>query len=190
MKTRPLSAELRTERTLLRPWRDADREAFAAINGDVEVMRFMPSVLSRGESDALVDAFDARWRAGELSPWALELPGACEIAGFVGLHVPSFEARFTPCVEIAWRLARAHWGMGYPFEAATAALAEAFDACVSAEILAWTVVANTRSWRLMERLGMDRDAEAFDHPRLPDGHPLRRHVLYRLTQEAFSAPRP
>lgn len=190
MATRLLRPEIRTARTILRPWRPADRDALAELHSDREVMRHMPATLSREESDALVDAFEARWREGALAPWALEIAHTGELAGFVGLHRPTFEARFTPCVEIAWRLRREHWGHGYALEAATAALVEAFDGAGIGEVLAWTVEANARSWRLMERLGMRRDAEPFDHPRLPEGHPLRRHVLYRLTREALSPARP
>ena len=106
--------------------------------------------------------------------------------GFIGLSIPQFEAHFTPCVEIGWRLARAEWGKGYASEGARAALAFGFERLGLAEIVSFTAVSNLRSRRVMERIGMQRRAaEDFDHPNLPEGHPLRRHVLYRIAREAW-----
>ncbi len=111
--------------------------------------------------------------------WAVEIPGVTSFAGFTGLSVPAFEASFTPCVEVAWRLAREHWGRGYATEAARAAIEFGFKQAGLDEIVAFTVPANTRSVRVMEKLGMKFSGE-FDHPAIADGHPLRRHVLYRV----------
>jgi ribosomal-protein-alanine N-acetyltransferase len=173
--------ELRTERLLLRRWRDSDRAAFAALNADPRVMEHMPRLLARAESDALAERIQAHFAEHGFGLWAVEVPEVAAFAGFVGLSVPAFEAHFTPCVEIGWRLAAEHQGRGYAGEAARAALAFGFDRLGLREIVAFTVPANTRSWRLMEKLGMRRDpADDFDHPLLPEGHPLRRHVLYRL----------
>jgi RimJ/RimL family protein N-acetyltransferase len=172
---------LRTERALLRAWTPADREAFAAMNRDPEVMELMyPATLSHEQSDALADRIQAHLEEHGFGLWALEIPGVTPFAGFVGLSVPTFEAHFTPCVEVGWRLARAHWGRGYATEAAAAAMAFGFGEARLKEIVSLTVPANVRSRRVMERLGMTHDPdEDFDHPRLPAGHPLRRHVLYR-----------
>jgi RimJ/RimL family protein N-acetyltransferase len=113
--------------------------------------------------------------------WAAEVIGVAQFVGFVGLSIPSFEAHFTPCVEIGWRLAFEHWGHGYATEAARAAADCGFERLGLEEIVAFTVPANWRSRHVMEQLRMTCDpADDFDHPRLPPGHPLRRHVLYRL----------
>ena len=176
-----LLLEPRTERLRLRRWQPADREPFAALNADPRVMEYFPCVLSRAESDALADRIEAHFSDHGFGLWALELAGVARFAGFVGLAWVRFESRFTPSVEIGWRLARAHWGRGYATEAAGAALAFGFERLGLDEIVSFTVPGNTRSLRLMERIGMVRDpGDDFEHPGLPAGHPLRRHVLYRL----------
>jgi ribosomal-protein-alanine N-acetyltransferase len=167
-------------RVVLRPWRDEDRAAFAAMNADARVMEFLPKPLSRAESDALVDRIQAHFTTHGFSLWAVEVPESPFI-GFTGLSTPRFSAAFTPCVEVGWRLALEHWGKGYATEAARLALAYGFETAGLDEIVSFTTVANLRSRAVMERLGMRRDpADDFDHPSLPAGHPLRRHVLYRL----------
>ena len=172
---------LSTARLLLRAWRDEDRPAFAALNADPAVMEFFPGVLERAESDAMAERIRAHWARHGFGLWAVEVPGVAPFIGYVGLSAPRFEAAFTPCVEIGWRLAAAHWGRGYATEAARAALAHGFGELALTEIVSFTVPANGRSRAVMERLGMRRDpAEDFDHPLLPPGHPLQRHVLYRL----------
>lgn len=174
---------LETERLLLRPWRPSDRAPFAALCADPGVMEFMPHVLTRGESDALADRIEAGLRERGFGLWAVELRGEIPFAGFVGLDVPRFEAAFTPCVEIGWRLARAAWGRGLATEGARAAAAFGFERAGLRELVSFTSESNRRSRRVMEKLGMVRDpAEDFDHPSLPEGDPLRRHVLYRLAR--------
>lgn len=173
---------LRTERLILRGWRPADIEPFAALNADPGVMEHFPSTLTRAESEALVANIRAHFDQRGFGLWVVEVPGVVDFAGFVGLNVPPFEAPFTPCVEIGWRLARSAWGRGYATEGAAAALDFAFADLGLDEVVSFTVTANERSRRVMERLGMHRSpADDFDHPRLPAGHPLRRHVLYRVT---------
>ena len=158
----------------------ADRRPFADMNADPDVMEYFPAMLSREESDRLADRIEEHFVTHGFGPWALEIPGIASFAGFVGLSVPPFEAPFTPCVEIGWRLARAYWGHGYVTEAARAALNFGFDELSLQEIVSFTVPGNTRSRRVMERLGMVRDPlEDFEHPLVPEGHPLRPHVLYR-----------
>ena len=171
---------LRTARLVLRDWRDDDLAPFAALNADPAVMAHFPAPLSRHESDAMAARIRAAIAERGFGFWAVEAPGVAPFVGFVGLSVPGFDAPFTPCVEIGWRLARAHWGRGYATEAARAALADAFGRLGLAEVVAFTVPANAPSRAVMTRLGMTRDpADDFDHPLLPAGHPLRRHVLYR-----------
>jgi len=177
--------ELRTERLLLRRWRAADREPFAALNADPRVMEHFPALLSREQSDERVERIEAHFQQHGYCQWAVEIPGVTPFAGFIGLSVPQFEAHFTPCVEIGWRLAADCWGRGYATEGARAALPFGFEELALAEIVSFTVPANVRSRRVMEKLGMTHDpADDFDHPLLPAGHPLRRHVLYRLRKNS------
>jgi RimJ/RimL family protein N-acetyltransferase len=178
--------ELTTTRLRLRTWRDSDLPAYAALNADPQVMEHMPSLLDRAASDASAASIREHFAQHGFGLWAVEAPDVAGFIGFVGLAVPGFEAHFTPCVEIGWRLAQAHWGRGYATEAAAAAADFAFDRAGLAEIVSFTVPANRRSRAVMERLGMTHDAaEDFDHPRLPEAHPLRRHVLYRLRRERW-----
>ena len=178
---------LRTSRLILRDWRDDDVPRFAALNADPAVMAHFPSRLDRAASDALAARIRAHHVAHGWGAWAVEVPGEEDFIGFVGLQRVPFEAPFTPAVEIAWRLARAHWGRGFATEAASAALAFGFERLALPEIVAFTVPANARSRAVMERLGMTRDpADDFDHPRLPEGHALRRHILYRMARARWS----
>jgi RimJ/RimL family protein N-acetyltransferase len=172
--------ELRTNRLYLRRWRASDRPPLARINADVRVVEFLPGPKSPQESDAQADRIEAHFREHGFGWWAVEVPGVTPFAGFIGLSVPRFEAPFTPCVEVGWRLDAAYWGRGYATEGARAALAFGFGWLGLAEIVSFTVPLNVRSRRVMEKLGMTNSAEDdFDHPLLPQGHPLRRHVLYR-----------
>lgn len=168
-------SEVHTERLLLRAWRPEDREPFAAMNADPLVREHFRSSLSRAESDA-----EAEFAAESYGCWAVEIPGVTSFAGYVGLSRPMFEASFTPCVEIGWRLAKEHWGRGYATEGARAALAFGFEHLGLKEIVSFTVPVNRRSIRVMEKIGMTF-SEEFDHPKIAVGHPLRRHVLYRKT---------
>jgi ribosomal-protein-alanine N-acetyltransferase len=172
---------LRSERLLLRPWREADLAPFAALNADERVMEYMAATLTRAESDALATTLKNHIEEHGFGLWAVEVQGLSPFVGFVGLNVPTFEAPFTPCVEVGWRLAREAWGRGYATEAARAAIADGFQRLGLKEILAWTVPSNIRSRRVMERLGMLRSPDDdFDHPRMSEHHPLRRHVVYRI----------
>ncbi len=176
---------LRTARLVLRPWRVADRVPFAALNADPEVMEHFPAVLSRAESDALVDRIEAGWAQDGLGLFAVEAAG--DFVGFVGLARPGFSAHFTPAVEVGWRLARSAWGRGYAPEAAVAALRFGFVDCGLDEIVSFTTVANANSQRVMTKIGMTRNpGEDFDHPALPEAHPMRRHVLYRLARRDWA----
>lgn len=173
-------AELRTERLLLRAWRPTDRDPYAALNADPVVMEHFPAPLTRAESDAHVDRILAAFEEHGWGLWAAEVPGEADFIGFIGLAIPRFEAPFTPCVEVGWRLAQSAWGRGYAPEGATEALRFAFDDLGLDEVLSFTSVGNTKSRRVMEKIGLTHDpADDFDHPNLPPGHRLRRHVLYR-----------
>ena len=175
---------LRTGRVLLRPWRAEDLEPFAALNADPRVMEHYPAPLTRAESDELVRRTIPLFATRGFSLWAVEVPRVAPFIGYVGLIEPSFQARFTPCVEIGWRLAFPYWGYGYATESARAALSFGFADAGLEEIVSFTVPANPRSVAVMERLKMTPDGE-FDHPRLPQGHALQRHVLYRLSRTTW-----
>jgi ribosomal-protein-alanine N-acetyltransferase len=180
--------DLRTERLLLRRWRPEDRKEFAEMNADPAVMEYFPAPMSRAESDAMVDRIEAAFAWQGYGLWALEVCDTGAFIGFTGLQPPAFEAHFTPCVEVGWRLARPAWGQGYATEAAQAALRFGFVEAGLPEVVSFTTAGNLRSRAVMRRLGMTRNAaEDFDHPRLPPEHPLRRHVLYRLPYERWQA---
>lgn len=179
-----------TPRLVLRPWRDDDLPRFAALNADPRVMEFLPKCLDRTESDAMAARIRDDFERQRFGLWAVEVAGAASFIGYVGLSAPKFEAAFTPCIEIGWRLAFEEWGRSYATEAARGALYFAFETLGLSDVVSFTVAANIRSWRVMERLGMTRSpAEDFDHPRLEEGDPLRRHVLYRLSRTAWEARR-
>jgi RimJ/RimL family protein N-acetyltransferase len=172
---------LRTERLILRRWRLSDRAPFARLNGDPRVMEFFPSRLTPDESDAMIERIESHWRQHGFGPYAAELAADGTFIGFIGIFVPVFEAVFTPCVEIGWRLAAEYWGQGFALEGARAVIGHAADRIGLDALVSFTVPGNFRSRRVMEKLGMTRNpSEDFDHPSLPEGHPLRRHVLYRL----------
>ena len=171
-----------TARLRLRQWREEDRIPFRAINADEEIMAFFPSTLSDAQSDALMDRIRQHHAQHGFGLWALELRETSTFIGFTGLAIPSWVPPFGPCVEIGWRLAREHWGRGYATEAARAALDPGFGALRLAEIVSFTAAINQRSEQVMQRLGMHHAAsDDFDHPALPSGDRLARHVLYRLS---------
>jgi RimJ/RimL family protein N-acetyltransferase len=178
---------LRGTRVSLRPWRDTDLEPFATLNADPRVMEFLPAPLTRDEAAAMMERMQARLAQQGWGHWALDVGGRC--IGFIGLSAPTFDAHFTPCIEVGWRLAHAAWGHGYATEGAQLALDHGFGQLGLAEIVSFTTVANERSRRVMERLGMTHDpADDFDHPRLP-GHPLQPHLLYRLRRDQWARQR-
>jgi RimJ/RimL family protein N-acetyltransferase len=177
---------LTTARLILRRWRAADREPFARLNSDPTVMRHFVKPLTRDESDSLVDRIEAGFEENGFGLWAIERRDDGLFLGFTGLAVHAFVAPFTPCVEVGWRFDPSAWGNGYATEAGRESLRFGFDEAGLPEIFSWTSPLNEPSIAVMERLGMHRDpADDFDHPRIPEGNPLRRHVLYRLRREEF-----
>ena len=171
--------EFETARLRLRQWRDTDREPFAALNADARVMEFFPAPLSRAESDAIANRCESLMAERGWGVWAVETKAEAQFIGFVGLHIPTDELPFTPCVEILWRLAAEHWGKGYATEAARGALRVGFEQIGLAEIVSFTAVINHRSQAVMERLGMKREVATFEHPLVA----VSRHCLYRIAQE-------
>ncbi len=180
---------IETKRLLLRNWEANDREPFARLNSDPRVMEFLPARLSPNESDRMADRIENHFRQHGFGLYALELRQERAFIGFAGLSIPAFDARFTPCVEIGWRLSAEYWGQGLATEAAGAVVRFAFESLALDALVSFTVPANIRSRRVMEKIGMTRNpAEDFDHPQLPAGHPLRPHVLYRLRRAAARMP--
>nr|WP_323745980.1 GNAT family N-acetyltransferase [Diaphorobacter caeni] len=185
-------SELRTERVRLRQWTKADFEPFAALNCDPQVMRHFPALLSREQSDAHASRMRALIEERGWGFWAtdwLQQDGSApQFIGFVGMHVPIAELPFSPCVEIGWRLARPFWGKGLASEAARLAMRAGFEALKLPEIVSFTSRENLRSRAVMQRLGMhSRPEDHFDHPAVPEGHPVRPHCLYRITREEWLA---
>jgi RimJ/RimL family protein N-acetyltransferase len=172
---------LESRRIVLRRWRTEDLDAFANLSADRVVMEYLMPLTDRAASDAVALRIDDHFTQHGFGFWAVELPNVCPFIGFVGLARLTYVAHFTPAVEVGWRLDSRYWGRGYATEAARMAMRDGFKRLGLHEIVATTVPANQRSRRVMERLGMTRaEHDDFDHPVVPDGHPLKRHVLYRL----------
>ncbi len=179
-----MTDKLTTERLLLRRWRDTDRLPFQQLNADPRVMEFMPNPLSPEASDELIARIEMHFERHGFGPFAAELREDGSLLGFIGLHVPAFEASFMPAIEIGWRLSANYWNRGLATEGARAVIHQAFSELGLKSLVSFTVPENLRSRRVMEKLGMTHDsAEDFDHPHLPEGHPLQRHVLYRLVRQ-------
>ncbi|MGF1538393.1 MAG: GNAT family N-acetyltransferase [Elainellaceae cyanobacterium] len=177
---------LTTPRLLLRRWQQSDLVPFARLNADPEVMRYFPYRLGRPASDAFVEHIEACFEQQGFGLWAVELREGGDFIGFVGLKQPNFDAHFMPSVEVGWRLARPYWGHGYATEGAQRALTYGFDTAGVDEIVSFTAVVNQRSKAVMARLGMTYCAtDDFDHPALPKGHELQRHVLYRMSKSRW-----
>jgi len=178
--------EPETDRLLLRQWQEKDKEPFAALNSDPRVMKYFPSLLSKAKSDSVVDRAKTLIMERGWGFWAAELKETGAFIGFIGLHMPTDDLPFSPCVEIGWRLAHEHWGKGYATEAALAALSVGFHQLLLNEIVSFTAVGNLRSQAVMKRIGMTMSGN-FEHPVLPKESPLRQHCLYRLTREQYAA---
>lgn len=180
---------LKTERLILRPWCERDLEPFAKLNADPKVMEYFPAMLSKTESDQLAKHIKTKMDEKGWGLWAVSVPSIAKFIGFIGLNSvdqASLPAPFTPAVEVGWRIAFEHWGKGYATEGAKAALAYGFETLNLSEIVSFTATQNMRSRRVMERIGMHYNPkDDFEHPKLPEGHPLRKHVLYRLSQREW-----
>ena len=186
---RAIMTELTTKRLILRRWKESDRLPFSQLNSDPRVMEFMPALLSPEESGLLIGCIESHIQEHGFGLYAAELRQDHSFIGFIGLAIPAFQAAFTPWVEIGWRLSSDHWGRGLATEGARAVIHYAFTALGIESLVSFTVPANIRSRRVMEKLGMTHHpADDFDHPRLPEGHPMRRHVLYRLHRTEPAQP--
>lgn len=177
---------LETQRLIMRRWQETDREPYAALNADPEVTEFLPSALTPEQSNQMIDRIEAGFDRHGYGLWALEVRETRQFIGWTGLAMQTFEAHFTPAVEVGWRLARSAWGYGYATEAARAALTHGFEMAELTEIVSMATVSNIRSHAVMERLGMTRDpADDFDYPLVPVESPVRHAVLYRLSADRW-----
>lgn len=178
--------EVETKRLRLRQWKATDREPFASLNSDPNVMEFFPSPLTRAQSDAMADRCQSLIAERGWGFWAVESKATQGFLGFVGLHIPSAELPFSPCVEVGWRLAFQYWGKGFASEAAKEAIRVGFELLKLEEIVSFAAFGNFRSRAVMERLGM-REFGTFEHPQVPESSRLRKHCLYRLPHETHAA---
>jgi ribosomal-protein-alanine N-acetyltransferase len=176
---------LETDRLLLRAWKDEDVEPFIEMNEDSDVMRFFPFALTAEQSCAFVERIVKHFEVEGFGLFAAEVKSDGRFIGFIGLHRPTFESSFTPCVEIGWRLAKDVWGKGYAPEGAKRVLSFGFEECGLKEILSWTSVLNTPSIRVMQKIGMVR-GDDFLHPNVPESHVLCPHVMYKLKVGEFN----
>jgi len=183
------TVELKTERLLLRQWRDEDLPGFAKINSDPEVMEFYPHLLDRQQSNAGAVKFKSLISKNGWGFWALESRRDQNFLGLVGLNIHAYKLPFGPCVEIGWRLARKDWGKGYATEAAIACLDFAFDELKLSEVYSFASVSNMRSRAVMERLHMENIWRNFNHPMTPHNSPLCEHVAYKIDRQRWSSNR-
>lgn len=177
---------LKTKRLILRPWKKEDLEPFFRLNADPRTMEFLFTPLTREESSARLEIYTKHIQDHGWGLWAVSAPNVSDFIGWIGLWPIGFDAHFTPAIEVGWRLLPEFWGQGYATEGAEASLRYGFDILKLDEIVSITVPANICSKRVMEKLGMHTDPkDDFDHPKLPEDHTLRRHVLYRLKKNEW-----
>lgn len=177
---------IRTKRLVLRAWHEEDFKLFAQMNSDPRVMEYFPAILNPQESDDLAKRLSAKLQEQGWGLWAVSVPGISDFIGFIGLSEPSFNAHFTPAVEVGWRLAYDFWGKGYATEGALEALKYGFETLNLNQIVSFTATQNHRSIKVMKTIGLHHDPmDDFDHPKLAEGHILRRHVLYRLNRNEW-----
>ena len=178
---------VRTKRLILRQWRQEDRPIFADMCADHLVMEYFPSILSREQSDALLDRFYRDIELNGWGFWAAERIDTNDFVGFIGMNYSADGLPFAPCVDIGWRLARPHWGLGFATEGGRAVLNYAFTQTDLTQLVSMTPVKNLRSRRVMEKLGMFKSDANFLHPKVPEDSPLQEHVLYKIDKQQWSA---
>ncbi|PIZ03655.1 MAG: GNAT family N-acetyltransferase [Gammaproteobacteria bacterium CG_4_10_14_0_8_um_filter_38_16] len=177
---------LKTDRLILRTFEERDINAMSLINQDPVVCEFLPAIGNRESTEKLIRLFIQHQQDHGFSPYAVELKSTSEMIGWCGLMIPSFNAHFTPAVEIGWRLAYEQWNQGYATEAAKAVLQYAFERLKLEEVVSFTAVDNMRSRRVMEKIGLHHNPEDdFDHPKIEKTHSLCRHVLYRISKNNY-----
>lgn len=177
---------IKTERLIMRPWKEEDFDSFARLNADPRVMEFFPGVLTQEESDQFAKRICIAMKQQGWGLWAVSIPDVADFIGYICLAPVNFVADFTPAAEVGWRLAYDFWNKGYATEGAEAAVKYGFETLQLDEIVSFTAIQNTRSQKVMEKIGMKHHPEEdFDHPKLAEGHWLRRHVLYRLKRNEW-----
>jgi len=177
--------ELETKRLKLRQWKEEDYLPFSKLNANPKVMEFFPSVLTKVQSDVMLSTMKALISEKGWGFWAVEEKETGLLIGSFGLHEPTDELPFLPCVEIGWRFSFEHWGKGYASEAGEEVLKFSFEVLELDEVVSFTAVKNERSWKLMQRLGMKNTYANFEHSALPKRHKLREHVLYKMTKKMY-----
>jgi len=175
---------IETPRLILRQWKASDHDPYIQLNRDSEVMEFFPSLSTRDETLAQIDRHILHINRYSYGFFAVERKDNKQLIGFTGLSHPRFEAWFTPCVEIGWRLSKANWGQGFATEAAKACLEFGFNTLALNEIYSFTSVHNVRSEQVMIKIGMIKQG-FFEHPQIEAGHFLERHVLYKISRDAI-----
>jgi len=180
---------IETPRLNLREWQESDHEPYIALNADIQVMEFLPSVLTREQTLAQIDRISAAIAENGYGFFAVERKDNGLFIGFTGLNYVTFEGDFTPCTEIGWRLSQENWGQGFATEAAGACLEFGFDKLGLSDIYAFTALGNSRSENVMKKIGMVKRG-IFDHPLVNDGSPLKQHLLYKISREAKSQKGP
>ena len=177
---------LETDRLILRTWSDDDLQPMLAINQDPKVMEYFPGLQDLETTKNFITKVNDHFNKYGYSLYACERKDTNEFIGFIGLLIADFKAHFTPAIEIGWRLSSKHWGQGFATEGAKAALDYAFRELKISEIVSFTTAGNAKSIRVMEKIGLQHNVnDAFDHPKLDDTSPLKRHVLYRLSREKY-----
>ncbi len=179
--------ELKTDRLILRQWKEQDFPVFANMNADPAVMEYFPSMMNESESNMMAHRLQALIAEKSWGFWGVEIIDEQKFIGFVGLHQPTYKLPVTPCIEIGWRIAKEFWGKGYATEAARRSLKFAFEELDLNEVYSFAAMLNKKSWQVMQRLGMKNMAANFKHPIIPEAHPLSEHVLYKITQEQWEA---
>lgn len=177
---------IETERLWLRTWEDKDVDPFFEINQDPKVIEYLLGPLTMEQVKEFISSMNQQFEKAGFTVFAVEEKLSGKLLGYLGLNPVPWQADFTPCVEIAWRLGSQYWNHGYATEGAKAVLAYGFQKVGLNEIVSFAVPANIRSIRVMEKIGMRRDIHGdFAHPALPPGHLLSKHVLYRMSHEDF-----
>jgi RimJ/RimL family protein N-acetyltransferase len=171
---------IETPRLILRQWKQSDEEPYISLNADPEVMEYFPSVKTPTETLAQIERIAAYIDKNGYGFWAVERKDNQQFIGFTGICEPGFDAHFTPCIEVGWRLSKENWGHGFATEAALACLDFGFDKLSLKEIYSFTSIHNYRSEKVMQRIGMEKAGE-FDHPLIADGHWLKKHVVYKIS---------
>lgn len=176
---------LETSRLILRDWQQSDLEPFCQLNADEEVMNFFPNTLTTEQTLTLHQAIETEFNEYGFGLYAVEVKENNDFIGFIGFHRATFDADFTPCVEIGWRLKKVAWGKGYATEGAKACLQYGFRHLRFNDIYSFTADINTPSKNVMKKIGLNF-IKTFDHPKIEDSSPLKKHVLFHINKQQYT----